>query len=537
MRGRDLKFLLIGALLTPGAVWAVTSLPHTFKAGDPIRSAEVNANFSVLKAAADALEAGKQARVSAKCDDGSSIKQINADGTVACELDDVGSGGQSYTAGIGLALNGTQFSLADGGVGTAKLADGAVTVTKLSLPLSLSSGLYPVLKVNATGTPPTIALVAGDSGGNFCAPQPSQKIGICADGTIGLLSGGSPGVMGVSPGTAGTGIQGTAGANGTGVLGRAGTGVFGQSDNQIGVRGRSGTGTFPSPSPIGVGVLGEANSGYGVMGVNIGSSGGSGVRGESFAPLGTGVSGVGSTGADSRGVTGFAANGIGVEGNSSTRVGVYGESSSGGTINPPSVPHGVYGVTNSNAVGATGVTGVRTGGGNNGAGVQGFHNGGGQGVYGFSQSGRGVEGSSASGVSAYFLGGGGGSGVCSFNGGAGWSCTSDRNAKENFRAVDTAQVLEALARMPIATWNMRGDRSKTQHLGPTAQDFRAAFGLGEDDKTINSVDAQGVALAAIQGLNRKLEAENQALRASLARLEARLARLEGQAQATKPTER
>ena len=45
-----------------------------------------------------------------------------------------------------------------------------------------------------------------------------------------------------------------------------------------------------------------------------------------------------------------------------------------------------------------------------------------------------------------------------------------------------------------------------RHLGPTAQDFRAAFGLGHNDTTISSVDAPGVALAAIQGLNAKLEA-------------------------------
>jgi hypothetical protein len=40
-----------------------------------------------------------------------------------------------------------------------------------------------------------------------------------------------------------------------------------------------------------------------------------------------------------------------------------------------------------------------------------------------------------------------------------------------------------------------------------AQDFRAAFGLGSDDKTITQVDVNGVALAAIQGLNAKLEAK------------------------------
>jgi hypothetical protein len=52
-----------------------------------------------------------------------------------------------------------------------------------------------------------------------------------------------------------------------------------------------------------------------------------------------------------------------------------------------------------------------------------------------------------------------------------------------------------------------------------AQDFRAAFGLGEDDKHIATVDADGVALAAIQGLNQKLERENAELKARLERLE------------------
>jgi flagellar biosynthesis/type III secretory pathway protein FliH len=43
-------------------------------------------------------------------------------------------------------------------------------------------------------------------------------------------------------------------------------------------------------------------------------------------------------------------------------------------------------------------------------------------------------------------------------------------------------------------------------MGPTAQDFQAAFGLGSDEQCIGTVDADGVALAAIQGLNEKVEA-------------------------------
>ena len=54
-----------------------------------------------------------------------------------------------------------------------------------------------------------------------------------------------------------------------------------------------------------------------------------------------------------------------------------------------------------------------------------------------------------------------------------------------------------------------------------AQDFHAAFGLGDSDKAIGTVDETGVALAAIQGLNQKLnakDAEIEALKQSVAEL-------------------
>lgn len=86
-----------------------------------------------------------------------------------------------------------------------------------------------------------------------------------------------------------------------------------------------------------------------------------------------------------------------------------------------------------------------------------------------------------------------------------FTATSDRSAKEAFGEVDGQQVLAALARMPLQTWKYRNEDSRVRHIGPTAQDFRAAFEMGYDDKTIATVDADGVALAAIQGLNAKLE--------------------------------
>ena len=91
-------------------------------------------------------------------------------------------------------------------------------------------------------------------------------------------------------------------------------------------------------------------------------------------------------------------------------------------------------------------------------------------------------------------------------GGSGtWSSVSDRNAKANVEPVDVHGVLARVAALPISTWNYKTQESGIRHLGPMAQDFRSAFGLGENETTIATVDAQGVALAAIQGLNAKLE--------------------------------
>jgi hypothetical protein len=62
-----------------------------------------------------------------------------------------------------------------------------------------------------------------------------------------------------------------------------------------------------------------------------------------------------------------------------------------------------------------------------------------------------------------------------------------------------------------------------------AQDFHAVFGAGADDKHISMVDADGVALAAIKGLNEKLtekEAELTVLKKQNAGMEQRLATLE-----------
>jgi hypothetical protein len=106
---------------------------------------------------------------------------------------------------------------------------------------------------------------------------------------------------------------------------------------------------------------------------------------------------------------------------------------------------------------------------------------------------------------------------------------SDRNQKENFAPVNAQNILARVAALPLATWNYKSQDAAIRHLGPMAQDFKAAFVVGESDTGISTVDADGVALAAIQGLNQKVEeqrAELKAKDAAIQALEQRLAALE-----------
>ena len=99
-----------------------------------------------------------------------------------------------------------------------------------------------------------------------------------------------------------------------------------------------------------------------------------------------------------------------------------------------------------------------------------------------------------------FMSGGGGANqtVSWAPGGSSWSFSSDRNLKENLTQANGTEILEKVCALPLMEWNFEG--YSPRHMGPMAQDFHAAFALGDSESSIDSGDLHGVALASIQGL-------------------------------------
>ncbi len=512
-KARDLKHIVLGAALVTCGLSALAAVNLTsFTPGTPIKSSEVNANFSSLKANIEALQAPGGIAGAQLADGSVTTGKLNATGTAAdgkvlklqagnlAWADDLtgGAGGAAYSAGTGLALSGTTFSVANLGISAGLLADGAVTAGKLGASGAADGKVLKLSGGNLTWSDDLV----GSAGSTYNADGSSLALSgttfFVKDGGIGSakLANGSvtSSKLGLPLELTGSRtdrelvsvINTSTGGNGNeiGILGRAGGPSSQVDDGPTGVWGdtASGTGVFGS-STSGIGVDGSSSSSIGIYGFSNSSTG---IYGTSNT--GTAINGF-SFGGD--GVIGQSNGKIGVKGISVSDIGVRGESNSG---------LGVYGVSASSV-----------------------------GVDGFSTSGNGVVGQSTSGNAAFFQGGSGGSGVCSYSGGAGWTCTSDRNKKEHFRTVNPQAILEALMTMPVTRWNMKGDRLRTPHLGPVAQDFSAAFKLGENDTTINTADAQGVALAAIQGLYgvvKQKDAQIKTLSGQVRSLEDRLAALE-----------
>ena len=115
-----------------------------------------------------------------------------------------------------------------------------------------------------------------------------------------------------------------------------------------------------------------------------------------------------------------------------------------------------------------------------------------------------------------------------------WTCGSSRTIKENFLAVDGEDVLLRLRTLPITTWSMIGGGGGVRHMGPVAEDFYRAYGLGLGETTIGLSDIDGVSLAAAKALEARtsqLQQQLTARDAEVARLRDEVAELRAQVQA------
>lgn len=120
-----------------------------------------------------------------------------------------------------------------------------------------------------------------------------------------------------------------------------------------------------------------------------------------------------------------------------------------------------------------------------------------------------------------------------------WTNNSDRNRKHQFAAVNAREILAQVVKLPIQFWSYKAEDEKIRHIGPMAQDFAAAFHLGGSDNSIGTVDADGVALAAIQGLHQLVEekhAQAEQLQQQVQALQAQNRQLQQQVQQLRETE-
>ncbi len=106
-----------------------------------------------------------------------------------------------------------------------------------------------------------------------------------------------------------------------------------------------------------------------------------------------------------------------------------------------------------------------------------------------------------------------------------WLSLSDARTKYRFRELDTDEVLARIAAMPVTEWSYEAQNAGIRHIGPTAQDFHAAFGLGEDPLRIGTLDADGVALAGVRALEARSRSQASRIEALERALEKAMAAL------------
>lgn len=93
-------------------------------------------------------------------------------------------------------------------------------------------------------------------------------------------------------------------------------------------------------------------------------------------------------------------------------------------------------------------------------------------------------------------------GVELFPGAGAWSSVSDRNKKENFKNELPEDILKKITKIKISTWNYKSQKT-VRHIGPTAQEFHSVFGIGENNKTICTIDMDGISMIGIKALEKR----------------------------------
>jgi len=539
-----------------------------------------------------------QRRVSGTCPAGQSIRVVNQNGTVACEVDDVGSGDiTAVSAGAGLSGGGTS---------------GAVS---LALDTGFSDGLYWRLGGNA-GTNPAVdylgtsdnqPLVLGANGLHLAFWQAMPLTGPAGGYTANVVLGGpnnfidagvrgatiagggvpigdsDPVYGGEAPnrvtdhyGTIGGGYANQAGDDAGDISNRPFATVGGGSQNTASGWGATVSGglinsTSGSSSTIGGGWGNTANGWWSTV-----AGGQSNITGGDWSAVGGGdfntASGIFSTvGGGSQNTASGDLSAVG-GGDSNTASG-HQSMIGGGFFNTASAGNTTIGGGESNAASgqsstvggggantASGNFSTVAGGWNNtaagdfsfAAGRQAKANHAGSFVWADSQdydfstfSGDGFKVRATGGVRIVV-------GIddtapgpetvptwqCTFSNGGSWTCSSSRALKENLTEVDATRVLDLVTRLPVYRWNGRGQDPAITHMGPTSEDFHAAFGLGDDERAIATIDLDGVALAAIQGLaaqNASLREETLSLREETSTLRAETFSLRARLKATEQT--
>jgi hypothetical protein len=467
----------------------LTGVPAGLADGDDNTTYSAGFGLALTGTSFSVLTSAVQSRVTGTCSAGSSIRAIAADGTVTCQADT----GALYSAGTGLLLSGTQFSLQP----TYQLPQGCAN----ALVAEWNNGAW-VCGTDDTGGGGSAWSLTGNSStgpGNYLGTTDNMTLTLAVSGTTAyrlVPTDSTPNVIGgstaneVTPGVVGATIMGGGMAGfGNRVTDHFGT-VGGGRSNQAGdadailggarwatVAGGAFNTASGAWSTVAGGITNTAGYAF--------SSVGGGLRN---AALGEGSMAPGGTDNLALGFTSFAA-GYQARANHNGAF-VWGDAVSG-TVNS-SAPNQFVVRANGGFYFITATTD-------------------------FTPS---VE-------ANVFLSTTTGAHLTA---GGAWTNSSDRNAKTNFQPVDGQAVLGQLAGLPMQTWSYRAEEAAIRHIGPTAQDFQAAFNVGADDLHISTIDADGVALAAIQGLHQLVRAQE----AEIAGLEARLTALEQQTAGAAP---